>query len=605
MSVELQTKLLPRDGGGSGDPVVLERPPARRLVGRYELLQRLGHGGMATVYLGRATGKAGFEKLVAVKVIHPHLGQEPEFVEMFLDEARIAARLHHPHVVEILDLGEDAGEFYMVMEYVEGSTLSSLLRCLRREDAYLSVPSMMRIVADACEGLAAAHELRDPDGQPYRLVHRDVSPQNLLVSLDGWVKVMDFGIMKAAGKRSNTLTGQLRGKLAYMAPEQAQSRQLDRRTDLFALGAVLWEMCTNRRLFAADTDAKTIEKVTRCEVPSVLELRPDLPPEIDHILRRALARDPDDRYATAEEMLEDARSVLRQSSVTVHPRRVLGQTMRAHFSGRVDYARAARAVVEGTAAPADTVSVAHPGTNGRVAELATTPVPTSEMETPSAGVPVQQESTLTTSIATAPARYWTLWLLLPLLGAAIGTLLVTRGGTNDEPDPAREGISAVVETSAATGFGNGEPAMIKWVFNTEPQHAVVLIDGEPQPGHTPLEVVLPASEESVRVRIEKDGYHPREISLAPVASGNHMIPALQPIDAPIPAPTGEGSPGAGATIRPRLSARPPKSRPATAGEAKRPKPFTPAPDASKPARGPKKAPDFKALEAGQGSAAED
>ncbi|MBC8072826.1 MAG: serine/threonine protein kinase, partial [Deltaproteobacteria bacterium] len=205
----------------TGPAVSADGLPRERLVGRYELLHRLGHGGMATVFLGRAVGTAGFEKLVAVKLIHPHLANEPDFVEMFLDEARIAARIRHPNVVEILDLGREDDQFFMVMEYVEGDTLASLLKELRKAGELLPVSAVLQIIADACEGLAAAHDLVDPDGVPYHLVHRDVSPHNLLVGLDGRAQVMDFGIMKAAGKRSTTLTGQLRGKLPYMSPEQA------------------------------------------------------------------------------------------------------------------------------------------------------------------------------------------------------------------------------------------------------------------------------------------------------------------------------------------------------------------------------------------------
>src|SRR5690606_12873291 len=157
-------------------------------------------------------------------------------------------RIHHPHVVAIHDVGEDDGVFYMVMEYVEGDTLAALVRQLRKDERQrLPISAILQIAADACEGLAAARELAGPDGRPLGLVHRDVSPHNLLVGMDGRVKVVDFGIMKAAGKRSNTLTGQLRGKLAYMAPEQAEGKVLDARTDLFALGAVLWELCTAER----------------------------------------------------------------------------------------------------------------------------------------------------------------------------------------------------------------------------------------------------------------------------------------------------------------------------------------------------------------------
>jgi serine/threonine protein kinase len=250
MEAEPETKVLDRESATKDKPALV---PASlgvgTTVGRYELIHRLGQGGMAAVFLGRATGRAGFEKLVAVKVIHPHLAAEPDFVEMFLDEARIAARLHHPHVVEILDLDEDEDASFMVMEYVEGETLASLLRQLRKQGERLP------LVADACEGLAAAHDLTDADGRPMHLVHRDVSPHNLLVSMDGRVKVVDFGIAKATGRRSSTRTGQLRGKLAYMSPEQASSGAIDHRTDLFALGAVLWELLVNERLFTAVSES--------------------------------------------------------------------------------------------------------------------------------------------------------------------------------------------------------------------------------------------------------------------------------------------------------------------------------------------------------------
>jgi serine/threonine-protein kinase len=285
--------------GATAEPVILQR-----WVGRYELIHRLAHGGMATVYLGRAKGKAGFEKVVAVKVIHPHLAAEAEFVGMFLDEARIAARLHHPHVVEILDLGESNGAYYMVMEFIEGENLAALVRALEGEP--LPIMVVLQILADTLEGLGAAHELRDADGRPYQLVHRDISPHNILINLDGWSKVGDFGIMKAVGKASNTKTGELRGKLAYMSPEQARGDgEVDHRTDLFAVGVIAWELLTGQRLFACPTEAATLEKVIACNVPALADERRVL---IGHaqlreglvgLLGRALAGDPAQRWAGA------------------------------------------------------------------------------------------------------------------------------------------------------------------------------------------------------------------------------------------------------------------------------------------------------------------
>ena len=321
----------------SGQPDLVSAHP---LVGRYEVIHRLGHGGMASVYLGRAIGTAGFERVVAVKVIHPHLAQEPEFVEMFLDEARIAAKIHHPHVVEILDLGQDEDLFFMVMEYVEGETLSALLRQLTKHDERLPLVCALQIAADTCKGLAAAHDLLDRDGEPLHLVHRDVSPHNLLVSMDGRVKVVDFGIMKAVGKRSSTLTGQLRGKIAYMAPEQARGNKVDRRADVFALGAVLWEMVTGQRLFAGETEAETLDKVLHHEAPDVTTVREDVPEALAEILRKALAPDPDDRYETAQAMLKAIRALHRQLEDEEEPRELLALRMAKYFSKRVEYVRA-------------------------------------------------------------------------------------------------------------------------------------------------------------------------------------------------------------------------------------------------------------------------
>ncbi|HEY0133646.1 MAG TPA: serine/threonine-protein kinase, partial [Nannocystis sp.] len=297
MEAEPETKVLP-PGHPEASTSSAELVVARQSVGRYELVQRLGHGGMATVYLGRVTGSAGFEKLVAVKVIHPHLAAEPEFVDMFLEEARIAAKIQSPHVAGILDLGQDDGLHFMVMEYIDGETVSALLRQLRPRDERLPLPVVLQVLMDACEGLTAVHELRDPDGNPYGLVHRDMSPQNLMVGFDGWTKIVDFGLVKATGKR-HTHTGHLRGKLAYMSPEQARGKPLTASADLFALGVVLWELLTGKRLFAGDSDAETLDRGTRCELPSLGAARPDLPPEIEPILHRALAPDPADRDPSA------------------------------------------------------------------------------------------------------------------------------------------------------------------------------------------------------------------------------------------------------------------------------------------------------------------
>ena len=538
MEVEVETKVVARESNlaaSSGSPAPATAAPgespsqpdlvaAHPLVGRYEVIHRLGHGGMASVYLGRAIGTAGFERLVAVKVIHPHLAREPEFVEMFLDEARIAARIHHPNVVEILDLGHDDDLFFMVMEYVEGETLSSLLRQLRKQDELLPLPAALQIVADACKGLAAAHDLTDRDGEPLDLVHRDVSPHNLLVSMDGRVKVVDFGIMKAAGKRSSTLTGQLRGKIAYMSPQQARSEKVDRRADVFALGAVLWEMVTGDRLFSGDTDVATLDRVLNHRAPELADVRPDLPKALGDILKKSLASDLDDRYASAIDMLKDVRALIKQVEGEDEPRELLALRMAKHFSARIEYIRAA--VRSGSSANLRDPS-ARSGLH-MVGDSKTTPLGAVGGASPvrlTPSVAPLQTATVTTSTPPGGSmRSWMLWLVLPLAGAAIGTAVVNGGWARDDANDARTGAPIVdggTKQAEVVGDATPEEELVAWVINSEPQGATILIDGTPHPEPTPTTVKLPRGEKTVLVVAEHDGYQRSEaLRLAPLVSQN-------------------------------------------------------------------------------------
>ncbi len=214
-------------------------PPGTRF-GRYEVLADIASGGMAMVYLGRALGAAGFQRLVAIKVMHAQYAHDEDFVAMFMDEARLAAQIRHPNVVATLDLENDADGMYLVMEYVEGDTLVGLLKAITKAGARIPQPIVLRVVVDALAGLHAAHDLLDEHGNPVNLVHRDVSPHNILVGLDGISRITDFGIARAEARLSTTRNGQVKGKLAYMAPEQTLSESVDRRADLFTTGIVLW-----------------------------------------------------------------------------------------------------------------------------------------------------------------------------------------------------------------------------------------------------------------------------------------------------------------------------------------------------------------------------
>lgn len=233
-----------------------------RRFGRYEVLTTIAKGGMATVYAARATGVAGFERIVAIKVLHPHMAHEEEFISMFLDEARLAARIRNPNVVATLDISDSEGDgFFIVMDYVEGDHLGALLRESKKLEQRVDPPVACRIVLDALSGLAAAHGLKDDSGEPVMLVHRDVSPHNIIVGVDGISRLTDFGIAKADVRLSSTREGQFKGKVAYMSPQQAKYGAADQRADLFSLGVVLWETLTGRRLFLGETNADTLYRI--------------------------------------------------------------------------------------------------------------------------------------------------------------------------------------------------------------------------------------------------------------------------------------------------------------------------------------------------------
>ena len=271
----------------------------RQRVDRYELVGELASGGMATVFLARLTGVGGFQRFVAIKRLHPHLANEKEFVEMFLDEARIAARIHHPNVVPILEVGASPVGYYLVMEYIEGDTLARLLARAAQRGKRLPVPIALRIALDTLSGLHAAHELRDDTGEPVNLVHRDVSPQNVLVGIDGIARITDFGVARAASRLTATRVGQLKGKIAYMAPEQAAGEEtLDRRADVFASGIVIWEELAAKRLFKADNEAATLSRVMTEPVPPLHAVVPGLSVQLSNVIMRALERDPNRRFST-------------------------------------------------------------------------------------------------------------------------------------------------------------------------------------------------------------------------------------------------------------------------------------------------------------------
>ncbi len=286
-------------------------------LGRYEVLMPIAEGGMAAVWAARMKGSRGFQKVVAIKTMLPDLSDDMDFEAMFYDEARLVARIRHPHVCEMVDLGDEEGMLYIVMEWVDGDTLFTLNRRAKHKGG-IPLPLLLRIASDASAGLHAAHELKDEHGKPLGLVHRDVSPQNIMISFEGIVKLVDFGVAKAAGRMHETrVAGVMKGKTPYLSPEQLTSGKVDRRSDIFSLGIVLYAMVSGRHPFRAQEDAKTIENIcTRAPVP-LTELVPDTRPELEAIILKALEKNPDDRWQTCAEMQRALDQLLGSMGVTV------------------------------------------------------------------------------------------------------------------------------------------------------------------------------------------------------------------------------------------------------------------------------------------------
>jgi serine/threonine-protein kinase len=270
---------------------------------RYTLTERVDQGGMAEVFRGVAQSIHGFKKSVAIKRILPSLTKNKKFVAMFLDEAKLSLFLQHANIVQVFDIGMADEAYFLVMEYVDGCNLKALLDRLKQRGRRLPVPQAIYIMLECCKALNYAHNAENPEtSEPLHIVHRDISPPNILLSKNGEIKLVDFGLAKANSQIESTDPGVVKGKFSYLSPEAASGLDVDHRADLFAVGILLWEMFTGRRLFYGDTDYQTVELVRQARIPSIAALNPEIEPELEAIVRKSLARDPDDRYQTAADM---------------------------------------------------------------------------------------------------------------------------------------------------------------------------------------------------------------------------------------------------------------------------------------------------------------
>ena len=302
--------------------------------GKYLLLDRINVGGMAEVFRAKTFGVEGFERILAIKRILPSLIDDADFVRMFIDEARIAVQLAHPNIAQIYELGKHGASYYIAMEYLPSRDLRLILDNLNASGQLMSVQQAAFITSRLCDGLDYAHRRRDPSGQPMNIIHRDVSPQNILITYEGVVKVIDFGIAKAANRASQTQAGVLKGKFGYMSPEQVKGATIDRRSDIFAVGVLLYEMLTGERLFIADSDYATLERVRKADVPPPTKYNKKISPELEEIVLRALAREPEDRYQWASDLAEDLLPFLIEDR-SVYNNKRLAQAMKEMYAGEI------------------------------------------------------------------------------------------------------------------------------------------------------------------------------------------------------------------------------------------------------------------------------
>jgi len=284
--------------------------------GKYQLLDRIAVGGMAELFRAKLTGAQGFEKLIVIKKILPNLSEEESLVTSFIDEAKLAALLHHENIIQIYDFGSMANQYFIAMEYLFGKDLRAINSAAEKKDLPLGMENILYIVARICAGLDYSHNLKDLQGRPLNIIHRDINPQNILITYEGQLKIIDFGIAKAASHNAHTRENLIKGKLAYMSPEQANGAKIDHRSDIFSTGIILYELLTARRMFTGDT-MHVLSLVREAQYDPPEEVLPDLPPKLNAILCRALAKDPADRYQSAGDMLADIEAFMFE--ISLHP----------------------------------------------------------------------------------------------------------------------------------------------------------------------------------------------------------------------------------------------------------------------------------------------
>ncbi len=442
-----------------------------RRFGKYTLIRKVAAGGMAELYLALHKSVAGFEKLVAVKRVLPHLAEDEAFVQMLLQEARVAAQLDHPNIAHIFDVGVHQGEYYIAMEFVHGEDLRSIVRQMKKKEVTsFPLEHTLAIVLGCCAGLAYAHEKKDLDGEPLHIVHRDVSPQNILVTFTGDVKLVDFGIAKVGAQMEDTGSGKIKGKIPYMSPEQARGGDIDHRSDIFSLGVILFELSTGRRLFRGRNEMDTIRLITESTYPRPREFNPHLPEALEAIILKALEKDPERRYASAHAMQADLEAFVREHQIPVSPLS-LGQWMQTLFEEKL--AQQKKLLQEGR----------------QLAEVIAAQLAEEDTATETAfGSRVRSKG--------RSSKVWA------LAAAALGTMAA---------------LALLLFQGRAPTKG---PGVIS--ISSEPPGAAIWLDGERRPERTPTRIEgLPVGT-SYELKLTKEGHRPHVVRIHPTEANPHV-----------------------------------------------------------------------------------
>jgi serine/threonine-protein kinase len=546
-------------------------------LGKYRLLGELGHGGMAKVFLALAQGPAGFNKLVVIKQIQSELADDPEFVNMFLDEARLAARLNHPNVVQTNEVGREDDRYFIAMEYLEGQTLRrALQRLARGSDPALTLGMQLRILSEALAGLHYAHELADYDGTPLGVVHRDVSPHNIFLTYSGQVKVVDFGIAKALNSATETRTGVLKGKVAYMSPEQARGEGVDRRADVYSAGIVLWEIAAGQRLFRLLPEVAVLQKLIANDIPPPSSVRPEVDQRLEGICMRALAANPIDRYQTAAELATEIEALLRELGDESSCRDA-GKLLAASFAS--DRERVKRLIEDQIQLLSDKDSDVAQLPLLEVAPASSTNASISGPRTaPNSSLTPRSMSgmsTLVLSGAPGAAPLKRPWRGVTLLSLAVvvlvlGAYLFLRDGAEARSDA----------PPASTTSGSAEQAQFTLRLDSRPPGAKVRCAGE-LIGVTPLEVKVKANEKHCAFVLVRNGFEPYAVEAAQLSGDLTILASLVPEAAP-PASEPRASAAADPSPPPRPGPGPAPAQPPPV--APPPPPPPPKPDDLRPTR---------------------